>query len=252
MRLSRRVFCVIRQAVLQDLSMGPKTSAVFNEVNIQMIDRNIQESLFGKRIPSYTLSQLACDALKKHGINAREKRAEVESMHIDFPKMGDDVKHHFEKIALELSEPYLNLINCLPSSTPTLPTQWDFKSGWTRYADGEMRAVESPSEDCFVFDTEVLVEESNAPIIATAVTDKAWYLWVSSRLFNELDTLDNNVHIQDLIPFYSVDESLKKPKCVIGHFVSYDRARIAEEYLTEVRRSSAILRSHLGNWNEVH
>jgi DNA polymerase gamma 1 len=57
------------------------------------------------------------------------------------------------------------------------------------------------------------------PVLATAVSKDTWYSWVSPGLF-EME------HPSTLIPFGPP----MNHKVIIGHNVSYDRARIAEEY----------------------
>lgn len=79
-----------------------------------------------------------------------------------------------------------------------------------------------------------------APTLATAVSDKAWYAWVSPTVIEGTSKPDTSHHysISRLIPLESTskengirltDHQLK-PKVVIGHNVSYDRARIKEQY----------------------
>ena len=206
---------------------------IFNEVNIQMIDRRIQKLLFAKCVSSYDISNEACLKLKNHGINALECRKEEKAQYIDLPPLlGSNIKQHFEAIASNLSSPYLELINQL-SSLPDIPKTWKLVPGWSAYKNGSCSSVECPLEDVMIFDTEVLISESHAPIIAVAASSKAWYLWVSSRLLTSMRS-PKSVTVNDLIPFYSKQHSLSSKKCLIGHFVSYDRARIMEEYLVEV------------------
>ncbi|VDD81479.1 unnamed protein product [Mesocestoides corti] len=233
MRLCRILYSLLGQHAPAKLLPQLFQEAVFNEVNIQMIDRKLQEVLFSKRIPSYTVSKEACDKLSEHGINAYERSGGDAAMYINLPPLlGPDVKHHFEGIASELSKPYFNCIRSL-SKLPKPPTHWKFIPGWTSYANGTAISVDCPSEEGLVFDTEVLVKESNAPIIAVAASVNGWYLWVSPRLFEPPVEPTNMVTLADLIPLYSPGTSLSSPKCIVGHFVSYDRARITEEYLTD-------------------
>lgn len=214
------------------------SETVFNEVNIPMIDRRLQKQLFSKSIASYKLSKEACQQLEVHGINAFDRKNVDEPQYIELPQFqGSNIKQHFDSIATDLSKPYIDLIRQI-QSIPEIPTKWQMIPGWTAYADGSYLKVDSPKEDVFIFDTEVLVTESCAPVIAVAASPKAWYLWVSPRLFSSSKPL-KHVSLNELIPFYSNPAEFSKSKCVIGHFVSYDRARIMEEYLTEVIRLSS-------------
>ncbi|KAM7535911.1 hypothetical protein Aperf_G00000096703 [Anoplocephala perfoliata] len=183
-------------------------------------------------ISSYNVSNEACEQLQFHGLNAFERRQVGAAQYLDLPPLyGSNIKQHFDSIASELSKPYLKLIGQL-KSLPDIPSKWQMIPGWTAYMEGSHFKVECPLEDVLVFDTEVLTTESCAPVIAVAASSNAWYLWVSPRLLSSLKPT-NTVSVDDLIPFYSKQCQTSSSKCVIGHFVSYDRARILEEYLTQ-------------------
>nr|CDS20224.1 DNA polymerase subunit gamma [Echinococcus granulosus] len=222
----------VRQLASAKVIRRNKQELVFNEVNIQMIDRRLQQLLFAKRIYSYELSKEACEKLRSHGINAIDRREGETSHYVDLPPfLGSNIKEHFELIASDLSKPYLQLIGRL-SLLPEIPKNWKLLSGWTAYTKDSYFRVSCPPDDILVFDTEVLVNEGHAPVIAVAASPNFWYLWVSPRLLSSMRST-NSVTIDDLIRFYSDGSALSSPKCIIGHFVSYDRARIFEEYLIE-------------------
>ena len=116
---------------------------------------------------------------------------------------------------------------------PKKPTKWVFESGWTRYTPGaDPEAVPFPSESELVFDVEVMYHRSPFAVICTAVSSKAWYGWVSPLLTNfAIDpSYDDWEH---LIPF----DCLRNPKLLVGYNVSYDRARVREEY--NIKQSQA-------------
>ncbi|VDL28522.1 unnamed protein product [Hymenolepis diminuta] len=197
-----------------------------------MIDRRLQKLLFSKSISHYNVSEEACEQLQVHGLNAFERRQVEEPHYFDLPPLrGSNIKQHFDSIAADLSKPYLELIGLL-KSLPEIPMKWQMIPGWTAYVNGSFFKVDAPLEDVLVFDTEVLVTESCAPVIAVAASTNAWYLWVSPRLLSITKPM-KSVSMADLVSFYSNHAHFSHPKCVIGHFVSYDRARIMEEYLTE-------------------
>ncbi|VDP31704.1 unnamed protein product [Schistosoma margrebowiei] len=59
------------------------------------------------------------------------------------------------------------------------------------------------------------------------------YSWTSKRLSVYDDNCSNDINaFNSLIPIYG-SKNKDISKCVIGHFVSYDRARILEEYLLD-------------------
>lgn len=120
-----------------------------------------------------------------------------------------------------------------------------FVQGWTCYEpeSGKSYSVPYPQEDILVFDVEICVPAGSFPIMATAVGPKNWYSWTSRKLINlpKTDTRHKKLVPDDLIPLESTMEDLgvnlcdrlKKPRLVIGHNVSFDRARIKEQYWLE-------------------
>lgn len=122
--------------------------------------------------------------------------------------------------------------------------EWSFTPGWTCYDPIEgVHPVAYPEEDALVFDVEVCVPVSQVPVMATAVGAKCWYSWTSKKLVNlpRADVKGKKLSPDEMIPLESTGEDagfdlsgkFKKPKIVIGHNVSYDRARIKEQYWIE-------------------
>jgi DNA polymerase gamma 1 len=91
-----------------------------------------------------------------------------------------------------------------------------------------------------VFDVETLVLNQNCPVIAVALSDKAWYSWCSERLVNNDFMYLKSLELTDLIPFESSDltERKSKKRLVIGHNVGFDRSFIREQYYLEVKKKS--------------
>ncbi|XP_053999831.1 DNA polymerase subunit gamma-1, mitochondrial isoform X1 [Hylaeus anthracinus] len=84
------------------------------------------------------------------------------------------------------------------------------------------------------------MKEGPLPTLATAVTNQAWYGWVSKSL---ADGLSRNFdgqqfHMDQLIPMESepteygkkLNNYHKKAKIMVGHNVSFDRSKIKEQY----------------------
>lgn len=100
-----------------------------------------------------------------------------------------------------------------------------------------------PEEDALIFDVEVCVPVGSYPVIATAVGPKYWYSWTNKKIINlpKGDLKSKKLTPDDLIPMestnedlgFNLNERLKRPRLVIGHNVSYDRARIKEQYWIE-------------------
>lgn len=158
-----------------------------------------------------------------------------------FPDLvGKSLDEHFYKLGQKSAEPYLSMAQkfLLPeSSIPPIPFQdeWLMQPGWTRYTqDGTSpEKVPYPLEDELVFDVEVLYKIKKFPIIATCASSKAWYGWVSPVLLDASDRWKKKIDYNHLIPM----NCAKQPKLLIGYNVSYDRARILEEY--NIKKSKA-------------
>lgn len=109
-----------------------------------------------------------------------------------------------------------------------------------RYANGKIEKVDYPLEDGIIFDVEVCVKEGPLPTLATAVTNEAWYGWVSNTLVDgtSIPVESRSFTTDLLVPIEStsmefgkkLNDHQKKPKIIVGHNVSYDRARIKEQY----------------------
>ena len=95
-----------------------------------------------------------------------------------------------------------------------------------------------------MMDVEVCVRDSERPVLAAAVSEKAWYSWVSQRLLS-VEECDMNVQGRvtpdELIPLETEEGRMEpgrgeewRERVVVGHHVSYDRARTKEQYLMKV------------------
>ena len=87
------------------------------------------------------------------------------------------------------------------------------------------------------------MSESEQPVLAVAVSDKCWYSWVSERLASSEDfytSVQQRAVLDDLIPLETRACGLDpisgswQQRLVVGHNVSYDRARVKEQYLIKV------------------
>uniref|UniRef100_A0A1B6JZM3 DNA polymerase subunit gamma-1 n=1 Tax=Homalodisca liturata TaxID=320908 RepID=A0A1B6JZM3_9HEMI len=222
-----------------------KDSPRFNDFNIQMISEAMCDHLFGNKIKSnfcnlQDLNKVKME-LKKHGLMSNVK--EVPDIDLNLPKLeGETIEDHFYNIGENQCASYRELIMNLLVELPVLPKVWEMKEGWTKYTNEGSCSVEFPEEDALVFDVEVCCSEGQMPTLATAVSNKAWYAWVSSDLIRGSQSAANNHYTLDrLIPLESISEDkgirlkekCKKPRIVVGHNVSYDRARVKEQYWIE-------------------
>ncbi|ODV82901.1 hypothetical protein CANARDRAFT_30469 [[Candida] arabinofermentans NRRL YB-2248] len=205
-----------------------------NPVGIQHLSLGLQSQLFPstylKNAEKITRSNAQLVKLSHQHLERNELLGKPCSLNppINFqiPKLqGNDLNQHFHALgqhSLRNHQDIVNQLLNLGNSTVPLPAKWQFKSGWTRYAPGKKpQKVDFPLEEGLTFDVEVIYKVSRYPAIATAMSSKAWYGWVSPYLTGESDTLDGH-----LIPMDTQESS----KLIIGHNVSYDRARVLEEY----------------------
>lgn len=229
MRLLRCRLVQLRFA--RSLSEKPR----INELGIQYLSESLHKKVFPKtnindykkRVDPKRLA-LAKAHLKHNGLLDRKTNIEDPIQFPSFPPLlGDSIQEHFYKLGKSASEPYISMAKSFfELSLPEKPQKWIFEAGWTRYEPGKTpQPVLFPSEAELVFDVEVMYQRSPFPVICTAVSSQAWYGWVSPLLTNfALDPeYDDYEH---LIPF----DCLKTPKLLVGYNVSYDRARVRDEY----------------------
>lgn len=151
---------------------------------------------------------------------------------------GSNLIEHFHEIAREQLAPYKELIESLANAElAPMPQTWKMVEGWTRYdRDGNAEPVPYPDEKALIFDIEVCMREGSAPTMACAVGPNFWYSWSSKSLTTARRNVRRNrddgpVRIyrsDEMIPMESDDSN--EPKIVIGHNVSFDRARIRNQY----------------------
>ncbi|KAI5969821.1 MIP1 [Candida margitis] len=226
-----------------DLAEAPR----INQVGIQYLSNQLHKKVFPTtKVDDYLnpkhpeLLETAKQHLQANDLLGKKTQI-TDPININhFPDMvGKTLDEHFYKLGQKSAEPYLSMAqNFLSpeSSIPPIPSQdeWIMQSGWTRYTcEGEPEQVPYPLEDELVFDVEVLYKIKKFPIIATCASSKAWYGWVSPTLLDANNRWKKTIDYNHLIPM----NCAKQPKLIIGYNVSYDRARILEEY--NIKRSKA-------------
>lgn len=201
-----------------------------NPVGIQQLSKSLYKQLFpGKNLnkqPSQEekdLIELSKQYLSNHELLGKKTNIS-EPISFELPELqGKDLDEHFKRIALFSSKKYLESAQRFADirAIPKKPQEFLFESGWIKYpSNGKPEKVNYPDEKAIVFDVETLYKVSNYPVMATAVSQDAWYGWVSPILTGESDSFDH------LIPL----DTTGKERVIIGHNVGYDRARILEEY----------------------
>ena len=214
-----------------------------------MLSKPLHDHLFGTEESQVTPEQV--ERTRKHLEAQRLWGKEVPVMpDVDFelPKLeGSNIDEHFRAIARQQLAPYLPLVNTLCDSSilPTMPTTWSYSPGWTKYEGGKCIPVACPDSDALVLDVEVCVTEGPIPTMATAVSPTCWYSWVSDRLTRDQDYATQGrrrLAPDDMIPLETQSGSTNpvsgswREKVIVGHNISYDRARIKEQYFLTVSK----------------
>ena len=203
-----------------------------NELGVQLLSRKLHAQLFPnvnfpRPDPSYI--RIARDHLEMHDLDPSQASVLPDTAFALPPLQGSTIAEHFHRIGHRTAQPWLALSTSFAStSLPPKPEQWDTQqSGWTKYhyrPDGSSFSEHVPypslEDDALVLDVETMPNYHPYAVLACAASRTAWYAWVSPWLLGESDDP------QQLIPFGSPVH----PRIVVGHNVSYDRARVLEEY----------------------
>ena len=103
------------------------------------------------------------------------------------------------------------------------PTPENFYPGWTRYTKKygtwEAEQVPYPLEAFLLYDTETFVRGGGHPVMATAASPEAWYLWIHPELISSPDLLTPTP-----IPL------VPKVRGIIAHNAMFDASKTAEFY----------------------
>ena len=223
-----------------------RTSAL----GIQMISKPLHRQIFGTepRVSKEAVEK-SKRHLKSHGIDVDGGHVSKKLRDVDLhlPRLlGTDINEHFVEIATQQIEPYLSLAkNLADANLPQMPKRWSCSPGWTKYEGNVATAVPCPDEEALVLDVEVCVRDSERPVLATAVSGTHWYSWVSERLVAHED-YDIGLQGQSTTARHLIPLEIKldhhepiggtwRERLVVGHHVSYDRARTKEQYLMKVK-----------------
>ena len=259
--------CRSRLVSTSSNSSDPPQDRRLNPLGIQMLCKPLYKRMFpqssggkGKKepAPNPTVVQQSVQHLKSQGLWGKECST-MADLDMQLPQMlGGNLDEHFRAIAKTQSQVYLDLAKQLAQAKlRPMPSKWSSETGWTRYdpITGHGESVEYPADDAVVLDVETCVTEGQRPILAVAVSPNAWYSWTSPRMASSQDFIDHmerSTNLEDLIPMESsskggVNEliegvksggSWEHPRLIVGHHVSYDRARLKEQYFIRVRRCS--------------
>jgi DNA polymerase gamma 1 len=142
------------------------------------------------------------------------------------PKLkADNIKDHFDAISKDVCGDKVSLMKDFAyTEVGDAPdkSQFFLYAGWVKYPfNGEPEVVDGIEEDIAVYDCETFVKGSDFghPILATAVTPEAYYIWMHPAFVNPKLGYE-----PALVPIGGKD------KVLIAHNVAFDRARTQEAY----------------------
>ena len=205
-----------------------------NQVGVQLLSRRLHRQIFKKVSfppPAPRFVRIAQEHLEMHGLNPKSGSVLPNIAFTLPPLQGCTIDEHFHRIGVRAALPWSGLaVGLVSAQLPPVPDQWEIQAGWTKYhhrPDGSSFSehVESPCHDgkpesMLVFDVETMPEYHPYAVLACAASRNGWYSWISPWL------LDQRADPRQLIPLG--DPNVER--IVVGHGVSYDRARIREEY----------------------
>jgi DNA polymerase gamma 1 len=210
------------------------TSMEVNEQGYPVLSNGLHKKLFGsasRPVPKSFMLERSRRLLSKFDIPVPVDYPEgLYDGDLPFPElMGGNIESHFESMAGEFVDKYKDLAEGFSTAKlPEIPGFDDFifKPGWTRYekVDGKWvtTAVPHPLEKVFTFDTETFVTGGAFPVIGTALSEKASYIWLAAEMCDPSLPVEKWTQ-HDLIPIGS-------GSFVVGHNISYDRVRARDGY----------------------
>lgn len=218
-----------------------------SELGYQMVSDQMWSYLFGKpaserpQIDKMTQAEIKA-IFSSFGDQYKFPPESPQYPGFDFevPKYGEDLLKFIDGIAeLKYGPIKEGLLKFLKAGISKPPYgELLYRSGWTRYAlkdtkqdsfnftfeesekssEWSIEAVQHPLEDYLVFDVETFVQRGNGPVMAVAVSNKAWYFWLHPSVVNP-----NQDYQEQLI-------KLGPNKVVLNHNPKFDSARVQETY----------------------
>jgi DNA polymerase gamma 1 len=205
-----------------------------NQVGVQLLSRRLHRQIF-KNVPfpppDSRFVRIARDHLEMHGLDPKSCSVLPDIAFTLPPLQGHTIDQHFHRIGERAARPWYGLaIGLIEAKLPPPPDHWEIQAGWTKYyyrPDGSSFSehIKFPChggnpETMLVFDVETMPKYHPHAVLACAATPNGWYSWISPWL------LDQSEDPTQLIPLGDPNVA----RIVVGHNVSYDRARIREEY----------------------
>ncbi|KAK0487677.1 gamma DNA-directed DNA polymerase [Armillaria novae-zelandiae] len=206
-----------------------------NEFGVQLLSQSLHDQVFKNcsfQPPPRIYNNIANSHLKMHGLSPSQGSKLPYTEFTLPPLQGDNLLEHFYRLGSSNAEPYLSLAKSFATAQLHPPPEhWNVQAGWTKYiyksdGSGYHEHVPYPMHDgkpeqMLSFDIENLPKYHHFPVLACAASPNAWYAWISPWILDPANTSP-----EQLIPLGPPDV----PRIVVGHNVSYDRARVLEEY----------------------
>ena len=200
-----------------------------NPLGYAILSDKMSQKVFGKGVeakyPTSKKVEEIKEEMSKFGVNFPVKNPEGFFME-DFalpPLQGDNIKSHFDAISKSVcGDKAERMKDFAYEEIPAPPNKTKFflQEGWVKYPfEGTPARVERIEEDIAIYDCETFVKGSDFshPILATAVTSKAYYIWMHPSFVNVR------------IPYEPMLVPLgRKDGIFIAHNVAYDRPRTQE------------------------
>jgi DNA polymerase gamma 1 len=199
-----------------------------------VLSEDLHERIFGKEKPTEMtrLAKQRAESLLK-GFDIQTPVDYPDHLYdgpLPLPELrAEDLGSHFEAVANEQIGEYKKYADEFAAcQLPEIPpaTALKFNPGWTRYTKvrgkWKTESVPYPLEKAFTYDTETYVHGGAFPIIGTALSAKAAYIWLASELIDP-SIPEDQWDQYSLIP-------IGTERFVAGHNISYDRVRAREGY----------------------
>jgi len=223
-----------------ELSLPPAARTQHNQLGYSVISDSLYAQLFpgfDRAVLTPPAEQRVRDHYATYGVALPPAMPTPIECDWQLPKLqGPDLRSHFEAMAAGLgAADYDRRARALVDmELPAMPSSDTLRiqPGWTRYssvADTNELTVASvpyPLEDDFVFDSETLVVRGNFPIIATAASSKAWYIWLHPALVSQASSKPGDEVLAYQHEFYPLGHG----KLAVGHNVSFDSSRSVESH----------------------
>ena len=206
-----------------------------NEIGYPILGDDLRDRVFGE-LPRPVISgeQLSRSQDLLHKFNIQTPVDYPDNLYagdLPFPDLeGDNIAEHFEAMAGEFIDGYVEEADHFAKCTLPKPPGYDdivFQPGWTRYTSRregleDTERVATPCEKAYVFDTETFVTAGAFPVIGSAISSEAAYLWLAAEMCDPTLPEDEWTSTS-LVP-------LNDQAFVVGHNVSYDRVRARNGY----------------------